>query len=134
MRRKNFSTRTLTGKAKDMKNPILKLTFVVVTLLICGCYSPRKTAHTQYELARNKQSDERELMLTDGRIYIGMSDVKFAKLWEYPGDVWIDRSTSQYGVTEWWKYDLFCEPASPVNRAKYHFCFEDGILTYWSEN
>jgi len=74
---------------------------------------------------------DRRAMLTDGRIYIGMTEYRFARLWGR--DIYPDRSTSAYGVTEWWKFSYSCQPCG-WGGAHYIFSFDDGILTYWSEN
>jgi len=116
-----------------------KLLLILLLLAVVGCnelFIPYEETEAGKEwLARIKQGDERKAMLEDGRIYIGMSKFLFALLWEKPWNGWIDRSTSRYGSTEWWWFNSSCEPCRPGRCAAcYVFCFENGILDYWSEN
>lgn len=110
----------------------LLLTLLLLAVVGCSQWAEMEAKAEKERQARIKQTDERKAMLKDGRVYIGMTETKFARLWEKPWHRWIDRSTSAYGVTEWWRYDFSCEPT--YDRSYYHFCFENGILDYWSEN
>lgn len=113
-----------------------RLLLISLLLATIGCseWAEMEAKAEKERLARIERTKERRIMLKDGRIHIGMTDDEFAKLWERPWDGWIDRSTSRYGVTEWWRFNYDCEPSSPFSFSKYHFCFENGILDFWSEN
>ncbi len=120
-----------------------KLLLILLLLTVIGCsaedfnelFLPYEETRAGKEwLAGIERTEERKAMLRDGRIHIGMTDNEFARLWERPWDGWIDRSISSGGVEEWWKFNYSCEPASPRVIPTYYFCFENGILTYWSEN
>ena len=118
-----------------------KLLLTLLLLATTGCMSPeewedfqRKTSPDGLlEIERIEQCKKREAMLRDGTIHIGMADSEFARLWERPWHHWIDRSVSAYGVTEWWEYNTWCTPTRP-GLGRYYFCFDNGILVYWSEN
>jgi len=84
------------------------------------------------EAKERNRIEDRKTSLKDGRVYIGMTQRELARLWERPHDSWIDRSTSRYGIAEWWSFDYSCEPTRFAGY--YNFHFENGILTYWSEN
>ena len=120
-----------------------KLLLTLLLLAVAGCSAEdfnelflpyKETRAGKAAAARWERADERKAMLKDGRIHIGMTDNEFAKLWEKPWGGWIDRSVHASGVTEWWKFNLFCEPSSPRSFPTYCFYFENGVLTYWSEN
>lgn len=90
----------------------------------------REAAHK----AKWQRAEDCKAMLTDGRVYIGMTDYQFAALWGIPSEHQIDRSAHLGGVTEWWTYDSACRPTWSDKFPTYYFCFDNGILTYWSEN
>lgn len=106
-----------------------KALLVLGLLVMVGC----EPYVSETELADKACKQERLPMLQDGRIHIGMTQREFARLWERPPEINIDRSMSRYGTTEWWKFDRNCRACS-YHYAHYHFCFENGILDYWSEN
>ena len=107
-----------------MKKPLLAL----LLLNVVGC----KTAPYYWETEAYKEAvEDRKAMLTDGRIHIGMTDNEFAKLWGR--DIYPDRTVHPWGTIEWWTYDSDCEPRGG-RFIHYSFCFENGILVYWSEN
>ena len=124
----------------------MKTLLALLLLVVAGCYSPEEIDKMERGNNRfyhgvdvndaewNTIVKDRKAMLTDGRIHIGMTDDEFARLWgrAYSKYYQIDRSTSAYGVTEWWKYDYHCEPTN--YDVDYYFCFENGILDHWSEN
>lgn len=109
-----------------------KLLLVLLLLGTVGC----ETTPYYWETEAYKEAvEDKETMLTDGRIHIGITDNKFAGLWQKPHDEMIDRSHHLGGITEWWTFDYNCEPCHfRSDSAEYYFCFENGILTYWSEN
>lgn len=109
-----------------------KALLVLGLLVMFGCEPYWETEMGKRELERRAHEKERLPMLRDGMIHIGMTDDEFARLWERPHDSWIDRSTSRYGIAEWWSFDYSCEPTRFAGY--YNFHFENGILTYWSEN
>lgn len=125
-----------------------KLLLTLLLLAVIGCTeadwerlnSPdgRTEAERAEVRARAKRADDLVASLKDGRVHIGMTDTKFARLWGKPQDRYIDRSTSLYGITEWWKFGAYygydCRPYDGYGTPAYYFCFENGILTYWSEN
>jgi len=110
---------------------------ILLLLIVAGCseWAEMEAKAEEERLARIERTKERRAMLKDGRIRIGMSHREFARLWERPHHTWIDRSTSRYGITEWWWFDYDCEPTRPGSLgSRYAFCFENGILDYWAEN
>ena len=114
-----------------MKKLLLSLLFAGVT----GCieFSPEYQARER--LVQQEQRDKiayRQATLRNGIVHVGMTDYEFAKLWDKPYHTWIDRSVSAFGVTEWWWFSIGCEPTNP-GRGKYAFCFENRILTFWTE-
>ena len=69
------------------------------------------------EAKERNRIEDRKTSLKDGRVYIGMTQRELA---------------SRYGIAEWWSFDYSCEPTRFAGY--YNFHFENGILTYWSEN
>lgn len=112
-----------------------KLLLPLLLLTVAGCseWAEMEAKAEQERLAAIERANQKRAMLTNGKIYIGMTDDKFARLWGKPPDRWIEHSTSRYGVTEWWWFNWDCEP-STLRFSSYGFCFVNGILDYWSEN
>ena len=107
----------------------MKKLLVLSLLIMVGC----ETYVSEWDLTGAAHREERLPMLRDGRIHIGMTANRLAELWDRPRQ--IDRSTHRYGTTEWWWFDRNCEPTySGYRHSIAAFCFENGILTYWSEN
>jgi hypothetical protein len=118
-----------------------ELLLVLLLLTVAGCedWERINSPDGKTQIERTKESTRIENLkssLKDGRVHVGMTTREFSNLWGTPPDQWIDRSTSAYGTTEWWKFDDSCKPCGygRYDNPKYHFCFENGILTYWSEN
>ena len=115
-----------------------KLLLILLLLVVAGCASQEEMERRfnddgRTNAERSEITANRKAMLVDGRIRIGMTAREFANLWEKPDDSQIDRSTSAYGITEWWRFNWDCRTPTHY-RNYYHFCFENGILDYWSEN
>ena len=115
-----------------------KLLLILLLLVVAGCASQEEMERRfnddgRTNAERSEITANRKAMLVDGRIHIVMTATLFAHLWENPPEMWIDRSTSAHGVTEWWRYDSNCKTPT-YYRDYYYFCFDNGILTYWSKN
>jgi len=110
-----------------------RLLLILLLFVMAGCDSEMFKPYWETEAYKQERLvvKDRQAMLTDGRIYIGMTDGKFTRLWGR--DIYPDRSTSIYGVAEIWKFGWGCRSTSWI-RAHYVFHFDNGILTYWSEN
>jgi len=103
--------------------PKRKADVVIITSLSCIKSRQRK---------REEHIENMKAMLTDGRIHVGITQRDFARLWGKPHDIVIDRSTGNYGVSEWWAYNSSCYPIW-LSHSTYAFHFMNGILDYWSE-
>lgn len=110
-----------------------KLLLILLLLVVIGCGGEMFKPYEETEAYKQEQLVVRDkrAMLTDGRIYIGMPAGLFVGRWGT--DIYPDRSISAYGVTEWWKFNRNCESCGWL-AVHYSFCFENGILDYWSEN
>lgn len=123
---------------RDVVMRAKKWLLLILTLVaIAGCESPERAAYWEAERA---ETENRSAMLTDGRIYIGMTDKEFSRLWERA--VSPQRTNSAQGYTEVWLFAVDCRPTirmdNPnrphVYRAWYRFTFTNGILVSWSSN
>lgn len=113
----------------------LLLSLLFISTVGCAIVEPVETGK-QIAAAEDKAAVicDRKATLTDGRVHIGMSRGEFARLWERPNRFQIDLSTSPFNITEWWLFNMNCEPCGKYSSVHYAFRFENGILTYWSEN
>jgi hypothetical protein len=116
---------------KKMKDKIKISLSILLLFAMTGCIE-----ETAVQIQAREQFEIRKASLKDGRVHVGMTERQFLKIWDKPDSESIDRSTSTYGVTEWWRYDRYCHPVDSWigTSAHYRFCFENGILDYWSEN
>ena len=92
-----------------------------------GCMLPFATPEEK-ALRQNRWNS-----LINNRVYIGMPQKEFIKIWPKPAYRLIQRSSSIIGLSEWWSYSWNCQPTYMYLDAHYHFNFDNHILTFWTE-
>jgi len=105
-----------------------KVLLITYLLLISGCMNGMFETSEEIALRRSRQNS-----LINGKVYIGMTQRDFAKIWPVPYKHLIKRSASSIGISEWWSYDWYCYPTYMSIDSQYHFSFDNYILTFWTE-